>query len=243
VGGTDLGFTINDRYYPLHSVQNLVKGLQTPAVDGGILRRVVERNFVRTLEEELSSRIEPRRVLIGSAIGRYDLARSFADAGYEGIYGDFGFVLGLPIPVHSLRVIEILGSLLIPVVGRLPFEWLYPTGEEQEKNTPKFGSWFEWATVIADDFHYIKKFMPERLDGKIIVTNTTTADDVEELRRRGVAYLCTTTPRLEGRTFGTNVMEAVLTAIAGKGRTLTPDELGAMLSEEEIRPEIIALNP
>ena len=84
--------------------------------------------------------------------------------------------------------------------------------------------------------------LPDRLDGKIIVTNTTTPEDVELLRTRGVRILCTTTPRLEGRTFGTNVMEAALTAIAGKKRSLTPAELQAMLSEDDLAPTVLPLN-
>jgi len=82
-----------------------------------------------------------------------------------------------------------------------------------------------------------------RLDGKIIVTNTTTLEDVELLRQRGLQTLVTTTPRLEGRSFGTNVIEAALTAIAGKGRALTPDEIAAMLSPDDLKPSVMELNP
>jgi hypothetical protein len=35
-------------------------------------------------------------------------------------------------------------------------------------------------------------------------------------RLRGVSVLVTTTPELDGRSFGTNVMEGVLVALAGK---------------------------
>lgn len=58
--------------------------------------------------------------------------------------------------------------------------------------------------------------MPERLDGKIIVTNTVTQEDVEMMKEKGVKMLITTTPNINGRSFGTNVMEGVLVAVAGK---------------------------
>jgi len=58
---------------------------------------------------------------------------------------------------------------------------------------------------------------------------------------RGVAYLVTTTPRLEGRSFGTNVLEAMLIALAGTGRALTSEELGAMLTQLHIQPSITPL--
>jgi hypothetical protein len=56
---------------------------------------------------------------------------------------------------------------------------------------------------------------------KIIATNTTTAADVELFREAGIKYLVTSTPVLEGRSFGTNMMEAALIAASGKGRALT----------------------
>jgi hypothetical protein len=67
-----------------------------------------------------------------------------------------------------------------------------------EKRTPRFQKYFEWATVINGDCHYITRYMPDRLDGKIIVTNTTSAADRELFRQSGVKYLMTTTPMLEG---------------------------------------------
>jgi hypothetical protein len=115
-----------------------------------------------------------------------------------------------------------LATLLIPIVTRFfPFEWIYPTGEKQEIREPKYVKWYEWATVITGDCHYIKKHMPDNMQGKVIVTNTTTPEDVTLFKKCGVKYLVTTTPVLEGRSFGTNMMEAALVAVSGKGRPLT----------------------
>lgn len=239
VGGADLAITVNGRRYPLYSVQSLVEGLYTPAVDGGGVRAVLERQLVQRLETHLPEPIQPRRVLIGTAVARYDLARSFADAGFSAIYGDLGFGLGISWPIRSLDTLHRLAALLLPIMGRLPFSWLYPTGAQQERITPKFGEWYKWAMVIADDFHYIKQHLPARLDGKIIVTNTTTRHDLDLLRSRGVRMVVTSTPRIDGRTFGTNLLEAALVAIAGKGRALTTDELRAMVSEEDLQPTIL----
>jgi hypothetical protein len=65
---------------------------------------------------------------------------------------------------------------------------------------------------------------------------------VEELRKAGVKYLVTTTPVLEGRSFGTNMMEAALVAVAGKGRPLTWPELTEMLDKLGFEPQIQELN-
>ncbi|MHB1611436.1 MAG: hypothetical protein ACYCT0_07080, partial [Sulfobacillus sp.] len=50
---------------------------------------------------------------------------------------------------------------------------------------------------------------------KIILTNTTTQEDRESLKNRGVRLVVTTTPVLSGRSFGTNVIEAALVAVSG----------------------------
>ena len=64
----------------------------------------------------------------------------------------------------------------------------------------------------------MRKYMPANLKGKTIVTNTTTEDNITLLKERGVKAVITTTPRYDGRTFGANMTEAMLTAYAGKGR-------------------------
>ena len=37
------------------------------------------------------------------------------------------------------------------------------------------------AEIIAGDFHFMRQFMPDRIDGKIVLTNTVTPADVDEL--------------------------------------------------------------
>jgi len=177
-----------------------------------------------------------------SGADRWGMSMSFLENGYEGIFGDLMFALGLPIPLRSETAIKRVATVLFPIVTRLPFEWIYPTGEKQEVNTPKFGEWYEWASVIAGDCHFIKRFMPARLDGKIICTNTTTPEDVAIFRDAGASYLVTTTPRLNGRSFGTNMMEAMLVAVSDKGRKLTDAELNELIERLDFHPNIQKLN-
>ncbi len=81
--------------------------------------------------------------------------------------------------------------------------------------------------------------MPLTLEGKAVLTNTTTPSDVEALRERGVKWLVTTTPRLGGRSFGTNVLEAVFVAVLAKGLDqVNPDDYLDLLDRLEIEPSI-----
>jgi hypothetical protein len=132
--------------------------------------------------------------------------------------------------------------LVMPIAGRLPFKWVYPTGEKQEIRDPKWAKFYQWAEVIAGDCHYLKRHMPEKLQGKVIVTNTTTEDDKSLFRTVGVKYLVTTTPVMDGRSFGANVMEAALIAISGKKRKLSVEELNELIDKLGLEPQLVELN-
>lgn len=243
VGGIDLGMVVQGRYYPLRDAQRLVADIRyTPYTDGSGLKMTLERQIAQFIEQEIGEQVQPKRVLITTGVDRYGSALSFHAAGYEILFGDLGFALGLPIALRSLRTLHLAARFLLPLVTRLPLHVLYPTGAKQESNTPKFQPWYRWATVVSGDCLYIKRHMPPRLAGKVVATNTTTPADVEAFRIRGVRYLITSTPRLAGRSFGTNLMEAALIAIAGKGRRLTLDELQEMLQALNLRPSLERLN-
>jgi hypothetical protein len=243
VGGADLGLMVDQHWYPLYSVQPMVRFIKkTPVVDGAGLKNTLELRLAPFLESHIGAYVQPKRALVTSGGDRWGMAKSFLDGGYECLFGDLMFALGLPFPIRSERSLKTLAAILMPVAGRLPFEWVYPTGEKQEKRTPKWGEYYRWATVVAGDAHYVKRFMPERLEGKVIVTNTTTPEDVELFRAAGVKYLITSTPVLEGRSFGTNVMEAALVAVSGKGRKLTFEELAGMIDHLAMEPQLQQLN-
>lgn len=245
VGGADLGALADGKWYPLYSVKPMVRFVEkTPLVDGGGLKNTLENKAPAFLDEKIGDYInsQGRKVLVTVGVDRWGLSKAFSEAGYETVYGDLMFGLDIPIAIRKLSSLKTLAALLMPIAGRLPFEMLYPTGEKQEKRTPKWGKYYAWATVVAGDCHYIKRFMPDDLTGKVIVTNTTTPDDVEQFRKAGVKYLVTTTPVLDGRSFGTNMMEAALVAVSGKGRPLTWDELSEMLDKLGFEPQIQELN-
>jgi hypothetical protein len=245
VGGADLGAIVDGKWYTLHSVTPMVRFVKkTPLVDGGGLKNTLENKAPEFLDKKIKDYINShgRKVLVTLGIDRWGLSQAFADAGYETVYGDLMFGLDIPIAIHKIKNLKIAAALLMPIASRLPFEWIYPTGEKQDKRTPKWGKYYDWATVIAGDCHYIKRFMPDDLTGKVIVTNTTTSEDVETFRKAGVKYLVTTTPVLEGRSFGTNMMEAALVAVSGKNRPLTWPELDEMLDKLGFEPQLQELN-
>lgn len=246
VGGADLGLMVDEKWYPLHSVKPMVRLIEkTPVVDGTGLKNTLEIKSAEFLEANLKDYIEKnggRKVFVVSGADRWGMSSSFLNAGYECVFGDVMFALEIPFALHTAKQLKTLAAILMPIVGRVPFEWVYPTGEKQEKRIPKWEKYYREATVIAGDCHYIKRCMPDDMKGKIVLTNTTTAEDVELFRQLGVKYLITTTPVLEGRSFGTNMMEAALVALAGKGRPLKWDELNEMIAKLGFGPQLQELN-
>ncbi len=243
LGGIDLSVGTPTHSYLLRAAVNLVKNVrQTPFVDGRGLKDTLERQAMRHVEAEIGAELQPKRAMVNVAMDRYGMAQGLEELGYEMVYGDLEFTLGIPLPLRRLKSLERVARVLAPLVCQLPFEMLYPTGKKQHERVPRFVKWFNWATVIAGDSLYTLRHMPDQLPGKTVLTNTTTEADTERFRNAGVRYLVTTTPCLSGRSFGTNMLEAALVAISGKGRPLTQAELLSMVRELGLRPEIRRLN-
>lgn len=245
LGGCDLGMTVNGKYYPLHSVKKIADFAQnTPLTDGGELKNTLESKSAFFLEQQLGGLIQQngKHVLLVNAVSRWGMAKSFIDAGYTCIYGDFMFSLGLPVPVRSEKGILLAVSLLLPLVTRMPFHWIYPVGDAEEKQTPKYERYYHQAAIIAGDCLYIRQHLPKNMNGKIIVTNTTTEEDIDVFRKSGVSHILTTTPVFDGRTFGTNVIEAVIHALSGKKTPLTEAELDFWIDKFNLVPQLRQLN-
>lgn len=245
VGGADLGVMVADKWYPLYSVQSMIRFIRkTPVVDGTGLKNTLENRLAPFIDEHIGEYIQEhgRKAFVTLGVDRWGMTKSFIDTGYDCTFGDLMFGLSIPLAVHGENNLKRLAALLMPIAGRLPFKWVYPTGEEQEKRIPKWEKYYQWGTVIAGDCHYIKRHIPDRLPGKVIATNTTTAADVELFRQVGIKYLVTSTPVLEGRSFGTNMMEAALIAASGKERKLTYAEINDLLDRLGLEPQIQELN-
>jgi len=243
VGGIDLGVHTPWKFYPLHGALKLVQDVkQTPYVDGSGLKETLEARVMQWVEEKIGDKIQPKTAFLVAGITRYGMTESFIKAGYQCVFGDLMFGLDIPIAIRSMSSLNTTARILMPIVGRMPLSMLYPTGEKQEQVTPKYEKFYQGNTVIGGDFLYVKQHMPEDMHGKIIVTNTTTPADVEFLRKRGIKYLVTTTLSFDGRTFGTNMMEAALVAVAGKKRVLTTDELNALIDQLGFEPQLQELN-
>lgn len=244
VGGTDVYLYAGDRRYAFRETLDLMSGAKkTPWVDGSGLKHTLERETVAYLQERDILDFRDKRVLLVSAVDRFGMAEALSQRAKAVVYGDLLYGIGVPIPVRSWKMVKLLARIALPIITRLPIEWFYPTGEKQEVNTPRFRKYFQQADVIAGDWHIIRRYMPERMEGKIVLTQSSRKSEIELLRSRGVKTLITTTPEIGGESFATNVMEAVLVVLLGKHPSeLTPSDYLGKLKQLGWEPGITELN-
>jgi len=242
MGGIDIYLRAAGKKYYFREARKLLKGVsKTPVVDGSGLKGAVEASVVEHLRDQLGLDLRGKRVLMTSAVDRWGMAEGLRDAGCEMVFGDLIYALDIPYAIRTWPVLVAFVRALTPVVAQLPFSWLYPTGSAQEKapvSKPKYERLYEWADIVAGDWQYVKKYMPTDMSGKWVITNTTTAADVDLCRERGVELLVTSTPRLEGRSFGTNVIEATLVALKGANGELEAAEYMELLRSVGFAPDV-----
>ncbi len=246
MGGIDLYIVCGKRRYMLRDAIPIARAAKlTPIVDGVRIKDTLERRVIAYLNDVLKVPFKDKTVLLVSGLDRFGMAEAIQATGAKLILGDFIFSLHLPIKLTSLRTLDLAARIIAPIAVRLPFSLLYPTGKEQEKRiVHRFSRYYYEADIIAGDFHYIRKYMPESLPGRSIITNTVTEEDIEELKRMGVSTLVTTTPEMDGRSFGTNVLEGLLVALSGKRpEDLTDEDINGLLDKLNFKPRVEVLNP
>lgn len=243
LGGTDMYLFAGGRRYTFREIKNLAAQVrETPVVDGSGLKNTLERRCIEYLNAHGIVRFGELNTLMVCAVDRFGMAEEIAACGGPAIYGDLMFALGVPIPIRSFALVKPLAAIILPVVVKLPFRWLYPTGAKQEIAKPKFGWAYSWADVIAGDRHMVRRHLPSApgaLSGKTIITNTTTQEFRDEVAALGLKRLITTTPSFGGRSPGTNVMEGVLVAATGRRpEELRQDDYERMLEALHWKPEV-----
>lgn len=258
LGGLDIYLVAAGKKYPLRDGLRLKEAVkQTPVVDGSGLKNTLEREVIRGLHDRTYS-FTGKKVLMVSALDRFGMAETLWELGAEMVCGDFIFALGLDKPITSLEELAHYAEKLLPELGKLPISFLYPIGKEQEKcggaasasasrdasssasaAATKYASYYHDADVIAGDFHFIRKYIPATLEGKVVITNTVTERDVRDLEERKVKLLVTTTPEFQGRSFGTNLLEAMLLAILKKAwEEVSAEEYLDLIRKLNLKPRI-----
>ena len=248
IGGTEFYLEVNNRRYYFRDIKRIRRAIKiSKAGDGNGIKGILAQRAFVALEAHLNKEGKTLKGMKGlktNAVDRYQMAVAMVNAGIDTVFGDFYFALNVPILLKSLSQVHVVARILLPFITQMPFMWFYPLGAQQDKEPEnKYPHLYENAEIMAGDFMQIRHYMPPDMSGKIIVTNTTTAANVEMLQKRGVKLLVTTTPRLEGRSFGTNVMEATMRALIDKpDPEITRQDFIEIIDKIPLKPNIEVLN-
>lgn len=234
------------RYRHPEAVKIAAQSRHTPVVDGSVLKGTLERWVVKRAAELLPGIFRYRRVLLTSGIARYQLAHALTEYDVELRCADpiihFGFPL-LPTP-RSLAQLELYAAIVLPLATLLSFRVLHPATTAPDQAHRCLYKLFDWADVIVGDFDTIRRLAPADLRGRTLVTDDPSPDEIEDLRRRGVATLVTMTPPLsQTRPFVTTAMlEGMIAALQARGEQPGEAEVLDVIDAAGWEPTILHLN-
>jgi predicted amino acid dehydrogenase len=235
-------FQVGGKSYPIEEIERVARdATKTPVVDGSHLKETLERWAIARIHEKFPEVLRPTtHVFIPCGAERWHMAKVLSEYTEHIEFGDAMMHYGWPWPIHGLPHLERYAEWFLDWVVQKPYKALYPTGKRQEEVAPKFARAFRKAGVIAGGLHYIRRYAPENLRNAMVITNSLSDSDIEELRNKGVRAIFTTTPEMNGRSYGQNVLEAIMVATSKKRfEELRTEDFLRMISDSKIQLRVI----
>lgn len=220
LSGFSLTYTVGDRYHRHKKLKSLLAEEEsdpTAVCDGIRAKDTIERWLMRRIAEQLEGEIAHRRILVLSAMDRWGVSEVISSLKSSIVYGDFMYNFRFGIPLLSLDQVRRMSPLVLNVVTRAPLDWYFPGARRYGRRLPRWRPAFYWAEVVVGGMTYLKRYAPAQMEGKVVITDIHTDEDVEWLRARGVGTIASLTPVVSGQRISASVMEAALT-IATRGK-------------------------
>lgn len=240
LGGMDVAFFVGKDVYYHQDCMRFVRATKvTPVVDGVGLKHTLERWAIKYIAGQNPDLFAGKDALIMSGVDRYGLAEVLGEYTRRMTFGDAPFHLNIPMPIHSLARVRSMAKIVLPIITNIPFQFVYPTGRRQDIRRPVYRYLFEKNDIIVGDYPMIRRYSPEDLSGKIVITDSLSEEDLRELKERGVETVITTTPEISGRSLATNILEAIFVAHLGYKRS--PDDPPERMPSEVLRDSYLNL--
>ncbi|MEW6547090.1 MAG: quinate 5-dehydrogenase [Bacillota bacterium] len=268
LGGVNLYLRVRDRRYRLPLGERLASiPRRTPVCDGTYIKTWWEPRALNIACEESRLDLTGRTVLFSSVLDRWPLAQALQERGARVLVGDAAFALRMPILFPGLEWFYPFAVTMVPVLRYLPLSFLYPLGPGREKSRPGLRAAFGRAQVLAGDFHFLRSRLPERLDGKWVITSGLGEAELALLRDRGVLLVMELGPvaraaarvdaaldaraapatraaacRAAPRALSANLAEAVVAAASGESpSSLGPEGIRTWCERLGFRPTVYLL--
>jgi len=246
LSGMSVYFKVGRRTFVHQQIRQVASAAQTtPVLDGVHLKNTLERWAISQVAREQRGIFNHKRVFVLSGIDRYAMAKVLSGFTRQIFFGDPIFHLNLPFALRSFGQLERYASLMAPSLCQGPYDKLRPPAQEQELRAPRGAKYFDRADVIVGDSDTIRRFAPEDLRRKVIITDALSADGVQDLRERGVEKLITLTPPLsdEQPFVSPGVLEAVFVSLMDcPPAEISDDDFLNVVSRYELEPHVTVLN-
>ncbi len=227
---------------------DLYAGHDALLVDGSGVRSSLEGWGLIQAERAQPGIFSKKRVLMVPGLNHQRLVRSMCRYTEEIRYADPLMYFALPdFPLFTSP--NLATRIAIPTLEQLkdaPFRRVTP--QPGMPGTPRSEKPFLWADVLAGDIGAIRRYAPQKLKRKIVVTEWASAADLDDLKQRGVAIVVSLIPKLEGDGDldhrSAAMVEAVLAALrADPEQPLNENTYLDIVAELDWQPVIHFLQP
>ncbi len=220
----------------------------TPVVDGHGVRHSLESWSLILAERAQPGLFSKKRVLMVPGLNHQSLVKGMRRYTEDIRYADPVVYFALPdFPLFTSP--NLASRIALPTLEQLneaPFRRITP--QAGNPGTPRSEKPFLWADVLAGDIGAIRRYAPARLKRKIVVTEWASAEDLDDLRQRGVSIVVNLIPKLESDGDldhrSAAMVEAVLVALRhDESQPLTENTYLDMVADLEWQPVIHFLQP
>ena len=220
----------------------------TPVVDGSGIRPGLERWGVILADRAEPGIFSQKHILLAPGMNHGGLVQALERRTPHLRYADPELFFALP-DFPGMGSHQALEQAVKPTLENLksaPFRRLQP--EAGVAGQARSAAPFEWADLIAGDIGAIRRYAPAQLKHKTVAVEWATEEDLEDLRRRGVAIVITMMPALDGPKnlgrWSAATIEAVLVALRAQPESpLTEDTYLDLMADIQWTPHIRYLQP
>jgi hypothetical protein len=160
MGGIDLFLNAGKKKYIINDARPIMEAAKiSPILDGTFVKNTLERKVIKHIRNSKIIDFTDKKILLVCGLDRFGMSEALIESGGNLTFGDVMFSIGWNLPIHSIKALHLIASILAPIVCRMPFDMIYPTGNNQHEKNYKYIKCFYENEIIAGDFLYIKRYM------------------------------------------------------------------------------------
>ena len=218
----------------------------TPLVDGSGVRGAFERWAIHLIQQRESGFFTRKRVLFAPGINHNGFVDGISNYTDNRRWAEPVLYYNLPSAVTSEASFRYITSRILDAAHAQPYRRIFPQAGQPARR--RATAPFDWAQIIAGDMAAIRRYAPDSLEGKIIVAECASEQDLADIRRRGAYTLITTMPPFGAGCLNPNapavwpaaVVEACMAAIL-VSRELHEGDYLTLMAELEWQPSVVSL--